>query len=188
MKQKTARIISITIWAAFVLGVCALVMLVNYRAEGAWYLYSMTAAYTLIFAAAVAYIVMFFVGLKKTDSWAYIIFYSISVLMLLFGTNATGYYKDAFCGSVRYETDIYKVPVAEHYDNIPYVHFSYEGKYLSLFISEETHALLSRNPYNENETVIDEALDEKTHPHISAVEIEFYPNTDILCGVSLLNG
>ena len=79
MKERSARIIAVVIMAVFMLGVCVLATLVNNRAEGAWYLYAVTAAYTLIFAAAVAYIVMFFVGLKKTDSWAYIIFYIINL-------------------------------------------------------------------------------------------------------------
>lgn len=187
MKGKTARIISVTIMAAFMLGVCALVTLVNNRAEGAWYLYAVTAAYTLIFAAAVTYIVMFFVGLKKTESWAYIIFYIISIPVFLFGTNALDYYKDTFGGSVVCTTDIYTVPVEGRYEAMPYVHFSHGMKYCSLYISEETHAELLANPYNECETVIDEALSEKTHPHESAVEIEFYPNTMILCEVRILD-
>lgn len=187
MKERSARIISVVIMAVFMLGVCALATPVNNRAEGAWYLYAVTAAYTLIFAAAVVYIIMFFVGLKRTDSWAYIIFYCVSIPVFLFGTNAIKYYKDVFSGSVICATNVYKVPVAEYYEVIPYVHFSYEGKYLSLYISKETYAILSENPYNENEIVIDEALYEKTHPHINRVEIEFYPNTHILREVRILN-
>ncbi len=187
MKEKSARIISVVIMAVFMLGVCVLTTLVNNRAEGAWYLYAVTAAYTLIFVAAVIYIIMFFVGLKKTDSWAYIIFYCISIPVFLFGTNATKYYKDVFSGSVVCTTDVYKVPVTERYVDFPNVHFSCEGKYLSLYISEETYAILAANPYNENEIVIDEALNEKTHPHINVVEIEFYPNTHILREVRIIN-
>ncbi len=187
MKQKTARIISVTILAAFMLGVCALVTLVNNRAEGAWYLYAVTAAYTLIFAAAVIYIIMFFAGLKKTDSWAYIIFYCISIPVFLFGTNAIDYYKDAFGGSVVWQTDIYTVPVKHKYEYMPYLSFSYGNRYYSLLINEHTHAELRSNRYDESRTVIDEALNEKTHPRLNAVEIEFYPNTHILCEVRILN-
>ncbi len=186
MKEKTAKILSKVISVVFGLSAFALVTLLNNRAEGAWYLYAMTGAYALVFAAAALYIVLFFAGLKKTDSWGLLILYLLSIPVFLFGANAIDCYKDLFGGSTVCVTDVYKVPVAEYYEDIPYVHFSCDGKYRSLYISVETYALLSANPYNENEIAIEEALNEKTYPHINAVEIEFYPNTDILCGIRMM--
>ena len=187
MKERSARIISFVITAVFMLGVCALVTLLNNRAEGAWYLYAVTAAYTLIFVAAVIYIIMFFVGLKKTDSWAYIIFYCISIPVFLFGTNALDYYKDTFAGSVVWQTDIYTVPVKHKYEYMPYLSFSYGNRYYSLLINEDTFVTLRSNHHDESRVVIDEAVNEETHPRINPVEIEFYPNTHILREVRILN-
>ena len=186
MKERTSKILSRIISVVFGLSAFVLVTLLNNRVEGAWYLYAMAGAYVMVFAAVVSYIVLFFAGAKKTDSWGLLIIYLLSIPVFLFGANAVDCCKDLFGGSTVCVTDVYKVPVAEYYEDIPYVHFSCEGKYRSLYISEEMYAILSANPYNENEEAIDEALNEKTHPHIYAVEIEFYPNTDILCGIRMM--
>ena len=123
--------------------------------------------------------------------------YSTALFLLCFlgvivsGQSSVDYIKDFFIGKQTVHTEIYDVAIPDYYLKYPdepkEICFFDENLFCTLVITEEMYNyLIENNPIDSSRTVLNEPIAETTHPHLHTIEIEYFPNTEIIGEISII--
>ncbi len=186
--EKRANHLSDAITAVFGVGLLLLGVTSFIPRYGDGYMLTFAAAYIIILLTALVYVVMYFVLFRRYRSISVMraLGCGVAVPIILFAFGGIQVLSDAFGGCRSVRTEIYSLPVAVAYERMPEIGFSDEMWYKSLYIPKDVYEeLVQNNPVDESRVVMDMTFNEQVHPHVNHIEVEYYPNTQVIKEISI---